>query len=359
MDFIDQLKQFSSRVEGMKDSLQTEEATKTAIIMPFFALLGYDVFNPQEFMPEFTADIGTKKGEKVDYAIMADGQPVILIEAKWIGEPLDKHDSQLFRYFGTTTAKFGILTNGIVYKFYTDLDAPNKMDLQPFLEVDILDVKEAQVIELKKFHKASFDIETIINSASELKYSYAFKDLFSRELQTPSDELVRHFLAEVYTGMKTQTIVEKFRPVLKKALNQYISETMNEKIKTALASNEVKPDDATVVELVEELVPESRINTTEMEIEAYYAVKSILVGTLEASDITYKDTESYFTICYKGMVTKWICRLYLSESKKQVVIPGDDKVQQKFILTSVDDLFNLRAELIASAKRFAKVPATV
>lgn len=96
MDFIDQLKQFSKRVESMKDSIQTEEATKTAIIMPFFSMLGYDVFNPQEFVPEFTADVGIKKGEKVDYAIIRDGQPVILIECKSISENLDRHDSQLF-----------------------------------------------------------------------------------------------------------------------------------------------------------------------------------------------------------------------------------------------------------------------
>ena len=131
MDFIDQLKQFSKRVESMKDSIQTEEATKTAIIMPFFAMLGYDVFNPQEFVPEFTADVGIKKGEKVDYAIIKEGEPVILIECKSIQENLDRHDSQLFRYFGTTTAKFAILTNGLIYRFYTDLDSPNKMDDDP------------------------------------------------------------------------------------------------------------------------------------------------------------------------------------------------------------------------------------
>lgn len=157
MDFIDQLKQFSKRVESMKDSIQTEEATKTAIIMPFFSMLGYDVFNPQEFVPEFTADVGIKKGEKVDYAIIRDGQPVILIECKSISENLDRHDSQLFRYFGTTTAKFAILTNGIIYRFYTDLDSPNKMDDDPFLTINILDVRENQVPELKKFSKSVFD----------------------------------------------------------------------------------------------------------------------------------------------------------------------------------------------------------
>ena len=123
MDFIDKVKQLSTRISTMKDNISTEEATKTSMIMPFFQLLGYDVFNPLEFVPEYTADFGIKKGEKVDYAIMDENnQPVILVEAKWCGEPLDKHASQLFRYFSTTPAKFGVLTNGIIYRFYTDLD---------------------------------------------------------------------------------------------------------------------------------------------------------------------------------------------------------------------------------------------
>ncbi|HEX3030915.1 MAG TPA: type I restriction endonuclease, partial [Bacillota bacterium] len=175
MDFIDQIKQFAKRVEQMKEHITTEEATKTSIIMPFFQLLGYDVFNPAEFVPEFTADVGIKKGEKVDYAILQDKKPIILIEAKWCGEDLQKHDSQLFRYFGTTCAKFAILTNGIEYKLYTDLDEPNKMDEKPFLEFNILDIKDASVAELKKFQKHKFDLDTIFNTASELKYSNLIK----------------------------------------------------------------------------------------------------------------------------------------------------------------------------------------
>ncbi len=349
MDFVDQLKQFSARVEGMKNSLQTEEATKTAIIMPFFSLLGYDVFNPDEFMPEFTADVGTKKGEKVDYAILDEGNPTILIEAKWIGESLEKHDSQLFRYFGTTPAKFGILTNGIIYKFYTDLETPNKMDLKPFLEIDILDIKELQVAELKNFHKSNFDIENVMNTASELKYTNAFKVLFANQLQNPSDDTVRLFLTDVYSGVKTQTVIDKFRPVLKKALNQFISEKMNDKIKSAL---EVVPESAEV--LVEEPVSEnqSKIITTDEEIEAYYILKSILADTINVKDIAFKDTESYLSINFKGMVTKWICRLVLNSTKKQLIIPTKDKTQNKYFIGSIDEIYNYRDELIESSKRF-------
>ena len=125
MEFDEKIKDFIKRIKNLKQVITNEEATKTSLIMPFFSLLGYDVFNPNEFIPEYIADVGIKKGEKVDYAITIDNQVIILIEAKSVNENLKKHDSQLFRYFGTTTSKLAILTNGFEYKFYTDLEETN------------------------------------------------------------------------------------------------------------------------------------------------------------------------------------------------------------------------------------------
>ena len=145
MDFNESLAQFIKRVESLKDSIQTEEATKTAIIMPFFSLLGYDVFNPNEFAPEYTADVGIKKGEKVDYAILQEGVPVVIIEAKVISRSLEKQDSQLFRYFSTTPAKIAILTNGLRYRFFTDLENQNRLDVVPFLDFNLLNMRDHQI----------------------------------------------------------------------------------------------------------------------------------------------------------------------------------------------------------------------
>ena len=163
MEFEEKLKEFVKKAENLKNFISTEEATKTSLIMPFFQLLGYDIFNPNEFIPEYVADVGIKKGEKVDYAIILNNSVTILVEAKSINENLQKHDSQLFRYFGTTTAKLAILTNGIIYKFYTDLEETNKMDITPFLEINILELKENDVVELKKFCKEIFDINILIH----------------------------------------------------------------------------------------------------------------------------------------------------------------------------------------------------
>ena len=355
MDFIDQLRQFSKRVESMKDSIQTEEATKTAIIMPFFAMLGYDVFNPQEFVPEFTADVGIKKGEKVDYAIIKEEQPVILVECKSISENLDRHDSQLFRYFGTTTAKFAILTNGLIYRFYTDLDSPNKMDNDPFLTINILDIRENQVPELKKFCKSVFDIDSIFSTASELKYVQEFKHIFTMQLDTPCDDFIRFFLQSCYSGPKTQSVIEKFRPILSKALNDLVSEMMNDKIKSALGGSggsvsvtEQKPADDASVSPAEPTESEKKVPnivTTEEELEAFFIVKNLLADLADIHDITYKDTESYINILYRGNIRKWICRLRLTDNLKTLIIPDEAKKETKYPLTDIYELKNYKDAL--------------
>lgn len=354
MDFIDQLKQFSKRVETLRDTIQTEEATKTAIIMPFFSMLGYDVFNPQEFVPEFTADVGIKKGEKVDYAILREGEPVILVECKSISENLDRHDSQLFRYFGTTTAKFAILTNGLIYRFYTDLDAPNKMDEDPFLSLNITDIRDNQVPELKKFCKSVFDIDSIFSTASELKYVHEFKTIFSAQLDSPSDDFLRFFLQNCYSGQKTQSVIEKFRPVLRKALNDLISEMMNDKIKTALGGSGGSvsapiPSDAEKSEKADDAPEEEKrtpnIVTTEEELEAYFLIKNLLSDCTDIHDITYKDTESYINVLYKGNTRKWICRLRLTENSKLLIIPDENKKDVKYQLADIYDVKEHSKEL--------------
>lgn len=305
MDFSDKLKQFSKRAEAIKGNLATEEATKTALIMPFFTLLDYDVFNPLEFIPEFVADVGTKKGEKVDYAIMKDGKPVILVEAKAVDDTLTKHDAQLFRYFTVTEAKFTILTNGIVYKFYTDLEEKNKMDEKPFLEINILDMTDAQMSELKKFTKDSFDIDTIFNTASELKYTSLIKSQLTNQLNNPSDDFVRFLINDFYSGVKTSNVVERFKPIVKKSFQQFVNDFMNDKIKSILANNEEKQDEEVaedieaVVEIDTKDVEESRIVTTEEEIQGINIVKSILAEIVPIEDITYKDVERYCGILCK------------------------------------------------------------
>lgn len=348
MDFIDEIRQFAGRIEQLKDQIITEEATKTSFIMPFFQLLGYDVFNPSEFVPEYTADVGIKKGEKVDYTIMDDGTPIILIEAKWCGEGLKDHSSQLYRYFSVTKAKFAILTNGVEYHFYTDLDEPNKMDEKPFLEFSFLNIKESSVNELKKFTKQNFDLETIFSSASELKYTNQIKQLMKQQLNNPSDTFVSYVLSEVYQKRKTQNVIDNFREVVKKSFNQFINELMNERIKSALERQDKQDveDDLETEEII------SKIITTEEELEAYFIVKTILKEEIPTNRIQYKDTESYFGIIIDNSSRKWICRLYINRSNKYIIIPDEQKNNVKHSISSVEDIYQLKEHLIEALHRY-------
>jgi len=351
MDFIDEIKLFSKKVEKLKSQIQTEAATKTSLVLPFFQLLGYDIFNPQEFIPEFTADVGIKKGEKVDYAIIRDNKPIILIEVKWCNEDLQKHDSQLFRYFGTTTSKFAILTNGIIYKFYTDLEQSNKMDETPFLEINVSDIKENLIPELKKFHKSNFDIDSIFNSASELKYSNKVKLLMAGQINNPSDSFVKYVLNEIYDGLKTQPVIAKFKALIKNSFNQFVNELINERIKSAIEKvPEEKPKEET--QRKEDVKEQEKIITTITELEGFFIIKGILRDLITPNRINYRDTESYLSMLIDNNKHKWICRLYLGKEQTYLGIPDENKKESKYKFENLDEIYNYRKQLEEVVKRY-------
>lgn len=350
MDFNEKIKQFSERIVMLKDTISTEEATKMSLIVPLFQILGYDVFNPLEFCPEYTADIGIKKGEKVDYAILEEGVPNILVECKSCCEQLDKHSSQLFRYFSTTPAKFGILTNGIIYRFYTDLEEANKMDLVPFLEINMLSPKESSINELKKFCKDNFDKDKIFSTAEELKYSSMIKNVLANEFDSPTEDFVRFILTTIYEGQKNQKVIEKFTPVVKRAFSSFVNEIVNNKISSALTKD---GDDTQISEdtpVVDE--PVSKIVTTEDELEAFYIIRGLLAEFVPVEDIVHRDTESYFGILYKDNNRKPICRLNLDRKNKQLFIPDENKKFNKYIIENLNDIYKYKQPLIESIKRY-------
>lgn len=349
MRFNEDLKSFAERIIPLKDTISTEEATKMSMIIPFFQLLGYDVFNPSEFCPEYTADVGIKKGEKVDYAILINDQPEILIECKWCGESLTKHGSQLFRYFSTSPAKFAILTNGLTYQFFTDLDEANKMDLTPFLEINIDNLKDAQINELKKFSKEVFDKDNIFSTASELKYSTLIKGLLSQDLDAPSDDFVRYVLSGVYDGPKTQKVIDKFKPIVKKSFNGFINDLVNQKISSALTPEDIESSSDIPLETD---TAKSKIITTEEEIEAFYIIRGILAGTISVDEVVYRDTESYFGILFQDNNRKPICRLNLDTKNKQLLIPDENKKFNRIYIDTLDDIYKYKNELIDVAKRY-------
>lgn len=348
MEFTEAIKQLSERILMLKDTISTEESTKMSLIVPMFQILGYDVFNPLEFCPEYISDVGIKKGEKVDYAILENGQPTILIECKSCSETLDKHSSQLFRYFGTSPAKFGILTNGIVYRFYTDLEEANKMDLVPFLELNMLNLKESSINELKKFCKENFDRDKIFSTAEELKYSSLIKGVLTSEFESPSEDFVRFVLTTVYDGQKNQRIIEKFTPVVKRAFSSFVNEIVNNKISSALSKDTEEPE----TQEIPEPNSISKVITTEEEIETFYIIRGLLAEVVDINDIVHRDTESYFGILYKDNNRKPICRINLDTKNKQILIPDENKKFERFYIDSLNDIYKYKKQLIEVVKRY-------
>ncbi len=346
MEFQSKLLALSERVENLKENIQTEEATKNAFIMPFISLLGYDVFNPLEVVPEYTADIGIKKGEKVDYAILQDNNPIILVECKHWKENLNVHSSQLHRYFHATKARFGLLTNGLKYRFYTDLEQKNVMDDEPFLEFDIENIKENAAIELKKFQKESFDVDKIINSASGLKYSTAIKEILMKEINDPSEEFVRFFTRQIYAGkVITKKVLEQFTEIVKKATNQAFKDIVSDRLKSALD----KEEDPVKEDVVEE---ESKVVTTEEEIEAFHIVRSIVRTSVDIERVVARDTQSYFGVLLDDNNRKPICRLHFNGGKKYLGVFDSDKKEERLLLERLEDIYLYSERIVDTIKMY-------
>lgn len=359
MDFKDQIKLLSDRVTKLKENIQTEEATKTAFILPFVQTLGYDVFDPMEVVPEFTCDLGIKKGEKIDYAIHKDGQPTILIECKHWKEDLNSHNGQLFRYFHVSNAKFGILTNGITYRFYSDLVEKNKMDEKPFFEFNMEKYRETQVEKLREFHKSYFDINTILNTASELKYTNEIRNAIVKEVNDPSDEFVKYFARPVYPGRFYDDILTQFRSIVKQAFGQYMNDYLNERLKSAISVDAVvenkaenKAETETATESGDK-AEDNRIQTTEEELQGFYIIRAILYPEIDnINRIVYRDTISYFGILLDDNNRKPICRLHFNSSNKYIETFDADKKGTKHLLESLDDIYKYRDDIIAASKMY-------
>lgn len=353
MDFKDSIKQLSERVVKLKDNIKTEEATKNAFIMPFINALGYDVFNPLEVVPEMNCDVAMKKGEKIDYAIIKDGEPILLIECKHWAQDLNLHDNQLMRYFNVSNAKFGLLTNGIIYRFYTDLIEVNKMDEKPFLEVDITDLKDAQIEELKKFHKSYFDVDNVLSSASELKYMGELKTAISKEFAEPQPDFVRYFAKPVYNGIINAKMLDQFTYLVKKSISSYINDLISERLKTALSA-EVKTAEKKE-ELQQTVEEESKIVTTQDELESFMIVKSILRPVVDIQRIVYRDAQTYFGILLDDNNRKPICRMYFNaQSKKYVATFDENRKEIKHEILSLDDIYNYTDEIRAAISLYDK-----
>lgn len=319
----------------------------------------YDVFNPFEVVPELDCDLVKKKGEKIDYAIRKGEEIILLMECKHCGQNLNLHDTQLQKYFVASNARFGVLTNGIEYRFYTDLEKSNIMDSKPFLVVDMLNLSDSDIEQLKKFHKSYYDVDNILSTAQELKYTTEIRNLISAEFSSPSPEFVKYFAKPVYDSPVSQKVIEQFTPLVKKAIADIINDTISDRLGLALsakeASSEPKPVEAMSQQCSEhKQLPEGAVYvdeekgivTTQEELDSFFIVKAILRPVVDISRVYYRDAQSYFAILLDDNNRKPICRMYFNaKSVKYIALVDKDKKETRYLIESLDDIYKYTDQL--------------
>ncbi len=358
MGFSDELRALSEQVKRRMPNVKSEEATKQALILPFFQVLGYDIYDPSEVQPEYVADFAKKKSngtfEKVDYAVLRGGVPVMLVECKVAGSEPQDADGQLARYFNaTTTVKVGVVTNGTRFRFFTDLQAPNVMDPAPFLEFDMLSFSDRDAENIRAFTKAMFNAAAVQSYAEDIIYTQRIMALVDRTLRDPSESFVRYLLSEIdlVPGRVTAKVIERFQPIVRRSIQSTIVEMMTRGFQQEIAS-----DGATVAGTAggassaaaptvtsggasegAKVVPAAviaagvtgatdsspgesgrQVVTTGEELELFEAVKSICAESWVKSPVAYKDTVSYFGINL-GKVQRWFVRAFFNGPNKSLV----------------------------------------
>lgn len=343
MDLIDHLQALAARAEQTGDSLTNEEATKMALIAPFIQALGYDIFNPTEVKPEFSADLpGIKQGERVDYAVLENNQAKILIEAKPYRTDLKSAEKgQLSRYFQATHARIGILSNGRQFLFFSDLDRENLMDEKPFAEIDLFDLRSAPLEQIKQLSKSMFDLETLLSTAERLKYLRGVKEELRAELAEPTDWLVKEMARRVHTAERVSgQLIEKFRPVVIDAIKAVINDRINERLSSAMEAERVSVSGALQAEEEETSLPSpgDSVEFTEEEREGLYVIRAICAKEIDPSRLSEKDTKNYCNVLLDGNNWKSILRMHFNGANKRIEI-FDDKEPRFVPLEKVSDIY--------------------
>jgi hypothetical protein len=372
LDFIGKIQLLVEKVKQNQDKITNEEATKQFLILDFIEALGYNTRVPAEFIPEYGADYGEKKGTKVDYAILKEGVPIVFIEAKPINKVLQDHDSQLEYYFGTSkTAKLGILTNGNDYRFFTDYDEPNRMDKRPFLKIRLSEFKKSDIDNLKKLIKENYTEDNRKIIAEELYYATEINSLLKDLLTNPPDDFIKDLIKKIKPDKKiTAPFLERLKPIVRIAITNTISELtrigiedqQKKVLDDEIREKQVKSLTDKVISIPSEI--EKTIEITEEEKKSFEIVKSILQKSgRDISKLNYKDTINYLSINNR-VTTGWFLRMILRDNKKsfdiRVETPNIDTLTKGFeikkypnsgviniIITSIDDLKKLDKLIIA------------
>ena len=343
MSLLEKLHEFAKEAAYKKDKVKNENETTTSLVLPFFKFLGYEYTNPEEVSQQHPAPFAGNNNLKVDVAIIVKEKPAIVAEVKHHDEVLDKkkHISQLGKYFSGAGASFGILTNGIVYKFYTDVDAKNLIDPEPFFEFDVLDVEthESIVLLLELFAKKTCNLDKARAEAEKLKSISKVKKLFS-ELQTlkPTDEmskLLLYIMGEVFKQRKTQKAIPKFVPIVKRGFQEYIEDCITEETESSKAKSN------------------KNIKMAIEEIEGFAIVKLVLNEMVDVERLfcRHPQNRSYMAIHIDDHKLKRVCRFWFNGKQKYITIPDEQNKPLRYDVASVYEIYQYADELRKVCKR--------
>ena len=359
MGLYEDLRNLAEQIKKRQAHVKGEEATKQALVLPFLQVLGFDIYDPTEVKPEYIADFAKKKSggqfEKIDYAITLKGEPAIFVECKAVDVAVEDHDGQLARYFNSTpSVKLGVLTNGIQYRFFTDLRNQNIMDATPFLEFSILRVTEREADLLRPFTKESFNSAIIQRHAEEIISLEKVTALIHELLRNPSENFIRFVLSELELvgGRVTASVVSRFEPIVKKSIQTALLGMMTKSIQQEIAPAQT-PGNGTSAEpsvtpraSAEKITPSvatesaaktptpvktaslaqndsdgvtaSGAETTKEELEIFGVLKRICAESPLQVPIRYKDGTNFFAVNL-GATRSWFLRLFAGSRRKSFV----------------------------------------
>jgi hypothetical protein len=230
------------------------------------------------------------------------------------------------------------------------------MDAKPFLEFNLLDFKDQDAEELKKFTKTTFDINNILSTATDLKYTKEIQRVLNEQLHNPSEEVVRLLAGKVYSGRMTQVVKDQFTALTKRAFQQLINDKINDRLKVALADDGMPPAEPTepVMPPVEE---EEKIITTPDEWEAFYIVRAILREVVDPKKVTIRDAKSYCAVLFDDNNRKPICRMRFNGQKKMLGLFNDKREEERVLLDDLSDIYIHSDRLRQMALSYLASPA--
>jgi hypothetical protein len=303
--YVKRVKDLAEHVRG------NEQATKQSLIGPLLTLLGYDLTDPRECIPEFRADFGKERSVKpIDWAFFQGGFPIFFVEAKDAGKKLSGYDEQLGDYFAKAPeAKLGILTNGVQWRFFTDVVNANVMDKEPFVKWDVLADEEPPFDFLNLLHKSQYNSQ-LMRTFAERKHKQNLLVTELSHLLEPSREFIRLAIANIETRILTERVLEFWKPVVSNALEEWVKQRMLSMVLSNPALGEASQGAAATSAL--------KIVTTKEELDGFATIQRLLGP---GRPIAYEDTVSYFKIHLVERRTWVICRLYFDRKRPSVWVP--------------------------------------